>query len=171
MGLISISTLPSIGLQTATRSGRLKSTSEPLLAEKALPITRLNCALRVSGDVRPRSLQTISSLSAMMGGTRQPTKSVLNSMPETFCSIFSAHASVPSNMLPQIQQGLVSSVYGWSSTSASAVRNARPRSSLVSPNDRFPKNLPRQWLHMMPYASISRVSSITPMISPSCPFR
>ena len=144
MGLISISTVVSAGLHTATTSGRLKSTSEPLLAENAFPTSRLNCAFSVSGAVRPRSLQTISSLSAIMGGTRQPTRSVENSMPRTLSSILSAHASVSSNRFPQIQQGLVSSVYGSLSSSASAVRRDLPRSSLVSPNDCFPKNLPRQ---------------------------
>ena len=171
MGFISISTVLSAGLQTATTSGRLKSTSEPLLAENAFPTSRLNCAFRVSGALRPRSLQTISSLSAMMGGTRHPTRSVENSMPCTRSSILSAHVSVSSNRFPQIQQGVVSSAYGVLSSRASAVRRDLPRSSLVSPNDCFPKNRPRQWLHIVPYARISRVSSITPMVFPSCPFR
>ena len=57
-------------------SGFLKSTVFPVNADTAFPTSRFTSDLNGSGSPRERSLQTISSFSAISGGTRQPTRKV-----------------------------------------------------------------------------------------------
>ena len=73
-----------------TTSGFLKSTTLPVRAETALPTSRFTSDLKGSGSASDRSLQTISSFSAISGGTRQPTRKVANSRPFTASTTRSA---------------------------------------------------------------------------------
>jgi len=81
----------------ARMSGWARSASFPVSRLTALPTSRFISDLRGSGDERERSLQTISSLSAIRGGTRVPIRNVLYSIPSSSVTIFRAHSSVEMN--------------------------------------------------------------------------
>src|SRR5665647_557872 len=111
--LICTSTRPDAGSRIATISGFLKSTFFPVSTDTAFPTSRFTSDLKGSGSVSERSLQTISSFSAISGGTLHPMRNVEYSIPLTACTTRSAHSGIVAKKLLQTQQVPENFVYGW----------------------------------------------------------